>query len=116
MEDFVKYQMSEREFAHFIGKTKMFHHLNKDEQKELFPIGLSESQINHVVKDYYKCPNFSRNEDGSINFWNLYQLLTEANKSSYIDSNLERNLNTYELINYLGNSIKNNTPNWFIHK
>lgn len=113
MEKMSKYQLTERQFAHLIGKTRMYQHLSKIEQQDIFPIALNDSQINNIVKDYYNCPNFSRNEDGSINLWNLYNLFTGANKSSYIDSNLERNVNAYELVNNLGNSLQNDLPNWF---
>ncbi|WP_248724513.1 DUF3871 family protein [Seonamhaeicola sp. ML3] len=115
MESMEDYGLTEEQFAHFMGKVRMYGHLSKPERKNIFPIGLSDSQINHVVKDYYSCPNFKRNEDGSISLWNLYNLLTEANKSSYIDSNLERNVNAYELTQNLSNSIQNNEWNWFVH-
>jgi len=114
LERMSRYQLSEKQFAHFIGKARMYQHLDKTAQKSVFPITLNDSQINNVVKDYYNCPNFSRNKDGSIDLWNLYQLFTEANKSSYIDSNFERNVNTYELINNLGNSLQNDTSNWLL--
>ncbi|TDE31578.1 DUF3871 family protein [Flavobacterium ranwuense] len=115
MERMIEYKLSETQFAHLIGKFRMFTHLDKHTQKSIFPISLNDSQINNIVKDYYQCPNFSRSPDGSISFWNLYNLFTEANKSSYIDNNLERNVNAYELINDLGKSIQNNIPNWFLH-
>jgi hypothetical protein len=114
MERMSMFQLSERQFAHFIGKVKMYQHIDKATQKGIFPIALNDSQINSVVKDYYNCPNFSRNKDGSISLWNLYNLFTEANKSSYIDSNFERNVNAYELINNLGNSLQNRVPNWML--
>jgi len=114
MEMMSHYQLTEKQFAHFIGKTRMYHYLDKFEQKDIYPIALNDSQINHVVKDYYRDTNFSRNEDGSINLWNLYNLFTAANKNSYIDSNLERSVNMYELINNLGNSIQNKSPNFFV--
>lgn len=114
MEMMSHFQLTEKQFAHFIGKTRMYHYLDKFEQKDIYPIALNDSQINHVVKDYYRDTNFSRNEDGSINLWNLYNLFTAANKSSYIDSNLERNVNMYELINKLGNSLQNKSPNWLL--
>ncbi|MCL5127125.1 DUF3871 family protein [Algibacter sp. L4_22] len=114
MESMANFSLNEEQFAHFIGKIKMYQHLNKNEQKWLFPIGISDSQLSHVVKDYYRCPNFGKNEDGSINLWNLYNLFTEANKSSYIDSNLERNVKAYELINNLTNSIKNQESNYLL--
>lgn len=109
-----KYQLSERQFAHFIGKMRMYQHISKLKQKQLFPIALNDSQINNVVREYYNCPNFGRGDDGSINLWSLYNLFTEANKGSYIDSNLERNVNAYELINNLGNSLQNGTNNWLL--
>lgn len=115
MQELPNHKLSEKQFAHFIGKARMFGHLSKAEQKGLFPIGLSDSQINQVVKEYYNCENFGRSDDGSINLWNLYNLFTESNKSSYIDSNLERNVCAFELVQNLGNSIINNIPNWFLH-
>lgn len=110
----LNYKLSEKQFAHFIGKTRMYQHLDKTEQKSLFPITLNDSQINHVVKQYYNCSNFGRNVDGSINIWNLYNLCTGANKSSYIDFNLERNINAYELMDNLGNSLHNGEQNWLL--
>lgn len=115
MEKMSKYSLTEQQFAHFIGKCRMYQHLDKLEQKQLFPIALNDSQINNVVSEYYKCPNFNRNTDGSISLWNLYNLFTEANKSSYIDSNLSRNVSAYKLVNELGVSIENNIQNWFLN-
>ena len=114
MERMNMFQLSESQFAHFIGKLRMYQYLDKPTQNKVFPLTLNDSQVNKVVKDYFECPNFGRNSDGSINLWNLYNLCTEANKSSYIDSNFERNVNAYELINNLGNSIQNSTPNWLL--
>ena len=65
----------------------------------------SGNQIGSAVKSYYQDANFNRNEDGSINLWQLYNNLTEANKSSYIDSNLERNANAWEFVTGLANSM-----------
>ncbi len=106
--------LSENEFAHLIGKLKMYLAKAKAQQNLGFPITLNESQLSKVVKDYYNCENFQRSEDGSISFWNLYNLLTEANKSSYIDNNLERNVNLYALMNNLANTRLNGTANWLL--
>ena len=114
MERMSRYILSERQFAHFIGKLRMYQHLDKTEQKMVFPIALNDSQINNVIKDYYGCSNFGRSPDGSINLWHLYNMFTQANKSSYIDNNLERNVHAYELMNNLGNSIQNNASNWLL--
>ena len=114
MERMSMYKLSENQFAHFIGKLRMYQHLEKSNKSGMFPILLNDSQISNVVKDYYSCPNFSRDSDGSINLWNLYNLFTESNKSSYIDSNFERNVNTYEFVNHLANSIQNDVFDWYL--
>jgi len=114
MEKMSKYQLTQEQFAHFIGKARMYQHLNKQEKQGVFPILLNDSQINNVVKDYYNCDNFNRNVDGSINLWRLYNLFTEANKSSYIDSNIERNLHSYDLANHLANSLENGANSWYV--
>ncbi|MDC7994036.1 DUF3871 family protein [Altibacter sp. HG106] len=107
-------KLSEKQFAHLIGKMRMYQHLPKIERSDLFPLKLSDNQINTVVKEYYTDANFSRSDKNSINLWKLYNLLTSANKSSYIDSNLERNVSAYELVRELSISLKNNTKNWFL--
>jgi hypothetical protein len=114
LERMSKYQLQENQFAHLIGKMRMFQNLPKSEKQGLFPFELNDGQVNHVVRDYYRCPNFGRNEDGSINLYNLYNILTAANKSSYIDSNFERNVNAYQFINKLGNSLEFNAPDWYL--
>ena len=106
--------LTENEFAHLIGKLKMYLSQTKTQQNLEFPITLNESQLSKVVKDYYNCENFHRSEDGSISFWSLYNLLTEANKSSYIDNNLERNVNLYALMNNLANTKLKGTANWLL--
>jgi len=113
MKEMPQYHLSEKQFAYFIGKCKMYQHLTKEEKDNVFGIEFNDGQLNTVVKNYYNDANFHRDPNGDINLWNLYNLFTEANKSSYIDSNLERNVNAYELIQNIGNSIKNDSYNWF---
>lgn len=115
METMSNYSLTENQFAHLVGKVRMYQHLDKTEQQGKFPITLNDSQINNVVKDYYSCLNFRRDENGGINMWNLYNLFTESNKSSYIDSNFERNVNCYEYVNHLVESIKTDTTTWYLH-
>jgi hypothetical protein len=115
MERMSRYELSEAQFAHFIGKLRMYQFMDKAEQKQHFPVTLNDSQINTVVKNYYHDSNFSCTGEGTINMWRLYNLLTEANKSSYIDNNFERNVNAYDLTNNLVNSLQNRTGNWLLH-
>ncbi|WP_445453155.1 DUF3871 family protein [Flavobacterium sp. 25HG05S-40] len=114
MERMSKFYLNEEQFAHLIGKIRLYQHLEKSEQKLKQPFLLNDGQVNSVVRDYFNCPNFSRDDNKNISLWSLYNLFTESNKSSYIDNNLERNVNVYEFINYLVYSIQNEQPNWFL--
>lgn len=114
MERMSKFLLNEEQFAHLVGKIRLYQHLDKEEQKSKQQFLLNDGQINSVVKDYFTCPNFSRDQNKNITLWNLYNLFTEANKSSYIDNNLERNVNTYEFINFIAYSLQNEQPNWFL--
>ncbi len=115
MEKMSKYQLQENEFAHLVGKMKMYNFLTKNQKQDKFPLQLTDSQITSVVKDYFTDDNFRCN-DGTIDLWNLYNLFTGANKSSYIDSFLERNVNAYEFIQNIGKSLENDSYNWFLNK
>ena len=64
--------------------------------------------------NYYEDENFSRSTDRDINLWSFYNLMTDANKSSYIDSNFERNANAFEFISGLANAMQNQEENWFL--
>ncbi len=114
MERMSKFFLNEEQFAHLIGKMRLYQHLEKSEQKLKQPFLLNDGQVNSMVRDYFSCPNFSRDENKNISLWNLYNLFTESNKSSYIDNNLERSVNVYEFINYLVYSLQNEQPNWFL--
>src|SRR5690554_5975755 len=114
MKAMLDYSIDEEEFAHLIGKMKMYQYQSKDVKKQLFPLTITDTQINSIVKDYHSDRDFMKADNGSIHFWNLYNLFTEANKSTYIDVNLERNANAYEFIQYLSNYREYNLPNWFL--
>lgn len=114
MERMFRYSLTENQFAHLLGKMKLFPYLSKEERQMLFPLAINDSQLNTIVRDYHTDIHFCKSENDTINFWNLYNLFTEANKSTYIDSNLERNVNAYAFINYLINSIEKGEPNFFI--
>lgn len=115
MERMFRYSLTETQFAHLIGKMKLFPYLSKEQKQTLFPLAINDTQLNIVVRDYHTDAHFSKSEGNTITFWNIYNLLTEANKSTYIDSNLERNVNAYAFINYLLNSIENQSSNYFLH-
>lgn len=115
MEQMFNFSFTENQFAHLIGKMKLFPYLDKQEKQRIFPLAINDTQLNIVIKDYHNDIHFCKAEDNTINFWNLYNLLTEANKSTYIDNNLERNVNAYEFVKHLAKSVKNDELNYFIH-
>ncbi len=75
---------------------------------------LMDSQVNFVVKDYYQDESFCRDEFGNINLWKLYNLFTGANKTSYIDTFLDRGVACQQFVEGLQQSIGDNQYNWFI--
>lgn len=109
-----KYYLTVKQFAHLVGKMKMYQFLTKEEKKSLFPLQLTDSQISTVVKDYFTDSNFKKEGNEPINLWQVYNLFTGANKSSYIDNNLSRNVNAYDFVKSIGNSLENRTPNFFL--
>lgn len=115
LESFTKNNLSEREFAKFLGKCRMYNYLPKPEKRDITPLLLNDGQINLIAKGYYEDENFGRREDGTISLWNIFNLLTGANKSSYIDTFLSRSLNSHELIQNLSNSLNSGEPYWYTH-
>jgi len=115
MERMSKFSLDELQFGHTIGKMKMYQHLSKQEKVDKLALSMNDNQIGAVVKNYYEDANFSRSQNGEINLWNFYNLMTEVNKSSYIDSNLERNVNAFEFVAGLADSLQNRVDNWFLN-
>ncbi|MAY88114.1 MAG: hypothetical protein CML02_15540 [Pseudooceanicola sp.] len=107
--------LSEKQFAQFLGRCRLYNYLPKNEKESLIPMLLNDGQINAVARDYYQDNSFCRGENGDINLWNAYNLLTGANKSSYIDSFLNRSVNAQEVVQELSNSLLNKTPTWFLN-
>jgi hypothetical protein len=115
MNEMSSFSINETQFAHLVGKMKLYSFLDKETKRNLFHLNINDNQINSIIRDYHIDPNFARFENGTIDFWRLYNLFTEAAKSAYIDTNFEKNVNAYEFINYLSNFIKNERSNWFLH-
>ena len=78
--------LSERQFAQLIGKAKLYQYLPKDEKKQLPELLFGESHFSSIAKDYYLDKSFCKEASGKINLWKVYNLITGANKSSYIDT------------------------------
>jgi hypothetical protein len=109
------YFITEAQFAHIIGRMRMYQIMPSSMKKEIPSLMISDSQINSVVKDYYFDKHFGRNVDGGIDIWSLYNLLTEANKSSYIDSFLDRSVNANQLCQHLTETIDSKSHSWYLN-
>ena len=88
--------MNLHQFSTFLGKSRIYQCLSTNAQKRLPRMLLTDTQINTVAKSYITDENFGAN-GAELNMWQFYNLLTGANKSSYIDSFLDRSLNASEL-------------------
>lgn len=115
MRSLVDYSITETQFATLIGKLRMYPHLSKDMQQSVPPLYFGDGQINTVVKDYFKDTSFCRDDNGNINLWRLYNLLTGANKSSYIDQFIDRSVNAFDFTERLKQSLLNKTESWFLN-
>ena len=75
---------------------------------------MTDSQINTIARNYYIDENFAK-EGNSISMWRVYNLLTGANKSSYIDSFLDRAVNATEIATGINAALHGDTKyKWFI--
>ncbi|MEI2755788.1 MAG: DUF3871 family protein [Chitinophagaceae bacterium] len=108
------YSLSESQFAHLIGKARMYQHLPKDVQRDIPQLMFGDQQISSVVRDYYRDNSFCRDEQGNINLWRLYNLFTEANKSSYIDNFIDRSVNSYHFIEKIKWTLEEKGSNWYL--
>ena len=115
MKQLSQQKLTEQQFAQLIGRTRLYHYLPKEEKSLIPELLLNDGQISTVAKDYYLDDSFCRNENGDINLWNVYNLFTGANKSSYIDSFLSRNVNAFNFSKGLTNAINGDSNyHWFL--
>jgi hypothetical protein len=109
--------MRESQFAQFLGRCRLYQFLPVDQKKKLPQMLMTDTQIGLVAKAYYNDDNFSTLLDSrEISMWNVYNLLTGANKSSYIDNFLDRSLNATQLAEGLNKALYGeNEYSWFIN-
>ncbi len=108
--------MTEHQFAQFLGKSRLYQCLPPEKRKKLPELLMTDTQINLVAKSFYYDDNFKViEEDNLISMWNVYNLLTGANKSSYIDNFLDRSLNATQLATGINKALYGeNEYSWFI--
>ncbi|GAA5521519.1 DUF3871 family protein [Aliifodinibius salicampi] len=115
LEKFQNIELSEEQFCQLIGRARLYQYLPAKQKKQLPELKLNDTQIATVAKEYYRSENFGPASDGSINGWDLYNLFTEANKSSYIDTFLDRSVNAYQFTSQIVNALEEDTDFWFLN-
>ena len=114
MQQFTSIQLSETEFAQLVGRSRMYKHLPDNIRKDIPAMLLGDQQLNTVVKDFYKDSNFGCETGGDISLWEFYNLLTGANKSSYIDTFVERTVNAHDFSNGIIQHKTQSKPFWYM--
>lgn len=116
MEAFKDSYMTEHQFAQFLGKSRLYQYLPTEQKRMLPPMLMTDTQIGIVVKSFYYDDNFSLPDNQrEISMWNVYNLLTGANKTSYIDNFLDRAYNATQLADGLSKALYgDNEYSWFI--
>ena len=76
---------------------------------------LTDTQINSVAKAYISDENFG-SLGNDLSMWKFYNLITGANKNSYLDSFLGRSVNATEVSLGLTEALnhKDEAYSWFI--
>ncbi|MDE0561755.1 DUF3871 family protein [Algoriphagus sp. NF] len=116
MEQLSELDLSESQFAKLIGRARMYQYLPKEEKLQIPELLINDTQISRVAESYYSDENFSRYESGRIDLWRLYNLMTGAVKSSYIDKFLEREVNAYDFTLQIHNALENKSDGfWYLN-
>ena len=113
-----EYELTEQQFAKLVGRARMYHHLPKDKRKLIPELLVSDSQISQMTRAYYRDNNFRQNQNGGIDLWNLYNLLTGSIKSSYIDSFVDRGANAFDFTNGIADALddgRDGKYDWFLN-
>ena len=106
--------LTEHQFCQILGKMRLYQCLPQGYQKSVPRLLITDTQINSVAKAYMQDENFS-GFGGDLSMWRFYNLLTGANKSSYIDSFLDRSLNATEVAQGINMALHGDERySWFI--
>jgi hypothetical protein len=108
------YSLIECQFAHLLGRYKMYGYLPSDQKKDIQELKFGESQLSSICRDYYRDHSFCRDEKGDINLWRRLNLFTAANKSSYIDAFLDSGVNAAHFVQELKKVLNGGGQSWFL--
>lgn len=106
--------LTEHQFCQILGKMRLYQCLPQGYQKSIPRLLITDTQINSVAKAYIQDENFG-GFGSDLSMWRFYNLLTGANKSSYIDSFLDRSLNATEVAQGINMALHGDERySWFI--
>ena len=106
--------LTETQFAQIVGRMRLYQALPNGYQRSIPRLLITDSQINNVCRDYYTNPNFGA-KNNTISLFDFHNLLTESNKSSYIDTYLQRAVNATEVATGINNALHGDTKYaWFL--
>lgn len=114
MQQWVDYSLTEEQFAQLVGKCRMFQHLPTEVKKTIPAMLFGDQQMGAVVRDFYRDQSFCKDSSGNINLWKLYNLFTGVNKSSYIDSFLDRSVNASAITEEVKSAI-DGRYSWYLN-
>lgn len=107
-------ELTQPQFAQFIGRARMHSYLSPEQKKHLPAWLYTDSQALQITKDYFQDEHFGSMSSGSISLWNLYNLMTNANKSSYIDLFANRALNAMQMVGSIQQALEHKKSHWFL--
>ena len=100
--------LTEHQFCQILGKMRLYQCLPQGYQKSVPRLLITDTQINSQDENF---GGFG----GDLSMWRFYNLLTGANKSSYIDSFLDRSLNATEVAQGINMALHGDERySWFI--
>ena len=106
--------LTEHQFAQILGKMRLYQCLPQGYQKSVPRLLITDTQINSVAKAYIQDMDFG-GFGSDLSMWKFYNLLTGANKSSYIDSFLDRAYNATEIAQGINAALHGDERyKWFI--
>jgi hypothetical protein len=114
MQQWVDYSLTEEQFAQLVGKCRMFQYLPTEVKKTIPGMLFGDQQMGAVVRDFYRDQSFCKDSSGNINLWKLYNLFTGVNKSSYIDSFLDRSVNASAITEEVKSAI-DGRYSWYLN-
>ena len=106
--------LNEHQFVTLLGRMRLYQCLPQGYQKAIPRMLFTDTQVNNVARAYINDENFG-SLGNDLSMWKLYNLLTGANKSSYIDSFLDRAYNATELATGICSALHgDDNYQWFL--